>query len=165
MITLLVRTVSKATVQTPVTHSAGWQTLSIGTLKFPGRAQGCGGGRAAELLIWLVRTVWVSVTTQSQVQTWSTVRGGVNWLYSLLYLLSRSKEWNKTYSEVNVSLDDYQIEISSVACVYWIELKSKLCSLRLGEAFRNVSVTLQIMHRCAFWNISNQPSTNCCITC
>lgn len=71
-ITLLIRAIGKATVQPSVTHAAGRQALPAGALKLPRRAQGRRGGGSAELLVRLVGTVWVAITTQSQVQTWST---------------------------------------------------------------------------------------------
>lgn len=72
MITLLIRPICKAAVELPITHSIGRQTLPIGALELPSRAQGHRGDRSTELLIRLVSTVRVAVTTQSHVQTWST---------------------------------------------------------------------------------------------
>lgn len=71
-ITLLIRAIGEATVQPSITHVAGRQALPAGALKLPRRAQGRRGGGSTELLVRLVGTVWVAITTQSQVQTWST---------------------------------------------------------------------------------------------
>lgn len=71
-ITLLIGAIGEATVLPPVTHTAGRQTPPTGTLKLPRWARGRRHGGSAELLVRLVDTVWVAITTQSQVQTWST---------------------------------------------------------------------------------------------